>query len=439
MAVTVWAAFFLIGICLFYKKGLHAREILYFLLPVILTVLSYGAYLFFNNAFAGFKSDVVDFIMASLKGESTFIKVLSGFDNPQRSILSILKSSALQIATLLVLISTAKAIRNCNNNLFLKLILYSIMAGLTVLLGQMLYKYNGYNQLKILFLIFIGGIISYFYKFIHAEIYKKDYLILLTLFLVSFTLTVRILLNYVPSSYGFYLLPMGLICYYIFFFKTFPSICEQLFNFKNIDYHSYYISVIILIVQTSLSFYSISHACYQIRTLRLDTNYGALYFFDNNRTMKITLLYQYLRVSTPPQSTLVVFPEGVSVNLLAQRDNPLRYYTFVPPELNMISEDKMIGLLKDEKIDYIVITNDSMQIFGYSNFQSYAKDLYKWIIANYTLDAVIASPQGNAAPPFILEKPPLPLNMPELPEQIEKTIQQRYKPTEFIALVFRRH
>ncbi|MBF0319482.1 MAG: hypothetical protein HQL01_06750 [Nitrospirae bacterium] len=435
MAGTVWCAFVLIGGGLMYKKRLFARGILYLTLPVVLSALSYTAYLYFNNAFIGFKSDVVDFTMASLRQERTFTNKFAGLDQPLNSIVSILKSTVLQILALCALIAASKTVSYCKaGNKAVRALPYIAAALAAIFSGYLLNRYNAYSQYKILNLIFVGGITGYTYKFIHADAYRKDYLMLLTLFLVSFVLTLRILLNYVPSSYGFYLLPMGLICYYVFFIKTFPSICEEIFNIRNIGLRCYYIAVIILIAQTSLPFYSISRSCYQMKTLRVDTNLGPFYFYNNGRTMKAVLLYQYLRAATPARSTLAVFPEGAGINLLAERDNPLKYYSFVPPELKTIGEGNLIRILKEKKLDYIAVTNDPKEIFGYKDFRAYAGDLYAWIVENYTLDMVIATPAGNHKAPFVLEKPSYPASTVW---QIDEAMLTRYNPAEFTVLIFR--
>ncbi|MCG6551379.1 MAG: hypothetical protein L7F77_03560 [Candidatus Magnetominusculus sp. LBB02] len=361
-----------------------------------MALLSYGIFLYLNDAFTGFKSGIIDLIMTNIKSEGAFAKLSAGYNDIFHSITDILISSIFQIFALYVFMTLANKIEKYSDSNkqsgIRRIVLTIVVLVYTAVIGQLLLITIASIQFKFIAIIFIGSIIAYFYRFIKSESYDKRYLMLLTVCLIPFILTGRIILDYTPIHYGFYLLPLGLVCYYMFYFNSFPAIYAKLLKTGETRHRYYYISAAILLVLLSLPYCYINHISFKLRDLKLNTNLGQFIFYDNEMLNHVIGLVQYLQKNTPRQSTLVVFPEGVSINLLANRNNPLKYFTFLPPEFKSIGESTIISSLIKEKIDYIAVVNLSTEEYGYTNFQSYATQLYKSIVENYTLDTVIAAP-----------------------------------------------
>ncbi|MBF0403713.1 MAG: hypothetical protein HQL00_07090 [Nitrospirae bacterium] len=434
MAVTVWGAFLFIGICLLYKKRITASYLLYFIMPILLTILSYGSFLYFNNAFAGFKTGIIDFVINSMYSNTAYAKWVSGYDKPWKNIFEILISTLSQVTALGIVIAISDRLSKYyekikDNSLKRKLLFISVTI-YTILIGQLLTIAAAPIRYKILNVIFICTILTYLYKLLKTPSYNNKQLMLLSIFIVSFTLTIRIFLDYTPLKHGFFLLPMSLICYYIFYIKIFPSLYNKTFGTTDLRY--YYISAAILIVQLSLPSYFVSYLNYTNREITVNTIVGQFNFINNDRTHKVMQAARYLVDKTPKNSTLVVFPEGISINVLAQRDNPLPYTSFLPLDVETIGEDKLIKSIADKKIDYIAVLNSSTEECGYDRFQSYAKDLYRWIIENYTLDYVAATPLKNN-------------NVQDITTynytysgSVDIAVRQNYKVTDLTVLVFKR-
>ncbi|WP_428940809.1 glycosyltransferase family 39 protein [Fontivita pretiosa] len=90
----------------------------------------------------------------------------------------------------------------------------------------------------------------------------------------------------------------------------------------------------------------------------------------------------------PAQATLVVVPEGVMINYLARRENPTPYLSFMPPEVAMFGQARMLATLDDTAPDYVIVSRVAgLKEYGYEQFgQDFGRQIFEWIDAHY--DAV---------------------------------------------------
>ena len=109
-------------------------------------------------------------------------------------------------------------------------------------------------------------------------------------------------------------------------------------------------------------------------------------FFDANRerAAMLTAFLQHVR-----GGTLVVIPEGVTLDYLAGATTPLTYHTFTPVEI----DDPRVELpilreISDKPPDRIAIVDRDVREFGYRGFGiDYGLHLAKWISAHYRREA----------------------------------------------------
>ncbi|MBU1148422.1 MAG: hypothetical protein KKD11_08750, partial [Candidatus Omnitrophica bacterium] len=96
---------------------------------------------------------------------------------------------------------------------------------------------------------------------------------------------------------------------------------------------------------------------------------------------------EFLGENTLKDESMVVFPEGVVLNFLSERENPLYYYSYLPVEL--IKEDvvdEVISGIEEEEVNYIVLTQRDTTEYGYKAFgKDYATEIMKYIRENYIL------------------------------------------------------
>jgi hypothetical protein len=85
-----------------------------------------------------------------------------------------------------------------------------------------------------------------------------------------------------------------------------------------------------------------------------------------------------------PEENFVVIPEGISLNYFSRRKNPTPYYSFLPVEVSMFGEDRMVRNLEEARPDYVVFIYRSTEEYGYWGLgKDYGKGIHAWIDQNY--------------------------------------------------------
>ena len=89
-----------------------------------------------------------------------------------------------------------------------------------------------------------------------------------------------------------------------------------------------------------------------------------------------------------PGQTLVVLPEGVTINFLARRVSPVPYYSYLPPELAMFGEGNMAASLAQARPGFVLVTPRCLVEYGVRDFgqpSGLAEGIFKWVKDNYAL------------------------------------------------------
>jgi hypothetical protein len=82
--------------------------------------------------------------------------------------------------------------------------------------------------------------------------------------------------------------------------------------------------------------------------------------------------------------TLAVLPEGVMLNFLARRENPTPYINFMPPELLIFGEERILASFQKRPPDFVVLLHKDTSEYGYQFFgRDYGRRLYGWVERNY--------------------------------------------------------
>ena len=97
-------------------------------------------------------------------------------------------------------------------------------------------------------------------------------------------------------------------------------------------------------------------------------------------------LVNYLRISTPPGSTLAVFPEGLPVNFLAERENPLYFTNYIRVELTQPGvREAVLNDLEKKLPAYVAVVWRSESEYGSEeSFENgYGAPIVAWLHQNY--------------------------------------------------------
>jgi hypothetical protein len=202
------------------------------------------------------------------------------------------------------------------------------------------------------------------------------------LFLLSSALAIRVFFRTIPDLHGAYLLVLSLICMYLFYAAAVqfmltkqrlvvPTTMVSLFMASLFFFHI-------------APYWSMSHANYRNATFKIITPRGDYFGQEGKRAKLLKATIDYVLRETPADASMVVLPEGIGINALTSRRNPMRFYYFTPPGIGMQGEEKLIRTMAENRIDYILVVHRSTDEYGPSLFGvDYAVDLRRWIDGEY--------------------------------------------------------
>jgi hypothetical protein len=233
-------------------------------------------------------------------------------------------------------------------------------------------------------LVFALGIVIYF-----AIKDRRDPLLLLSAFVLLSA--VRIPLKFYPVWFGFYLVAVA-----------FPFLAYALGS-RLASWipgrRSVICALAALAILTMVRFHQSVSESYGKMTSTLVTPKGSIRDFPIGRTEAIEQFLAYIENRFPEEKpSMVVFPEGVSLNYYSGMSNPTAYYLFIPAEVNSPElEAQIIEELETSRPDYIAFTSRYMREFGVKGFGiDYGLRVAGWIDQNYSTERVFRGPVGTS-------------------------------------------
>ncbi len=131
-----------------------------------------------------------------------------------------------------------------------------------------------------------------------------------------------------------------------------------------------------------------SNTWFRLRTVRVGQDGDAFLTDARGRVLEQVLVR--LEQSRNADQTLAVLPEGVMINYLARMPNPTPYVNFMPPEIIMFGEGRMVQAFAANPPDWIVLTDRHAPEYGYELLGTdYGLEITGWIQPNYDLVAEV--------------------------------------------------
>jgi hypothetical protein len=220
---------------------------------------------------------------------------------------------------------------------------------------------------------------------------------LLALYGVTLAMTARIILNVSVLYYGFCLLAPAVVCYFVFFTKYIPAVMAAPMAALNDRYlarridddgsilRAYVAALCVFFAAMSLPLVSLSYKMYEKKSVVVDTPRGRIITYNDEISHLFWGVVEYVNKYTPADARVVVIPQGLGVNYLTGRENPLKHFDLNPLNLALIGEDEYIEGLKNSRVECIIhLKSIDSDGFGYKGFGvGYGRKINAWIMANY--------------------------------------------------------
>lgn len=85
-----------------------------------------------------------------------------------------------------------------------------------------------------------------------------------------------------------------------------------------------------------------------------------------------------------PDETLAVLPEGVMLNYLSRRGSTVPHTNYMPPEVILYGEDRILADLQAAPPDYVALVHKDTSEYGFPLFgRDYGEKLHAWVLRHY--------------------------------------------------------
>jgi len=354
------------------KKNRLKRIAAYCFFPALVAAGIYGFFAIITDSTIASRESLL--VNLDIKGPLTGYTL--GTIDFWKNIGTILKTSLYYVGTSAVFFAAGWLISRKKNLIGVGVTLF--IAATTVLFQREFFHYNAqYRCVPIIcILVFIVSCRKYLKK------KDREDLFLAVFSIFSLLLLTRMFFNVRAEHSGFYLLVPGMLCYYIFFLTMIPRISQRK------DVRAFYrFAFTVLSISFIMAHIPISLYMYKNRTMRISSPRGAMLVHPGYYRCK--QLVEYLRKNTDPSDTLVVFPEGLTLNFLSERENPLYQYTFLPLWflLKPDSEENLAKELEEGNVKYVVILRRLTSEYGAARFgMDYAQGIMRYLADHYVIE-----------------------------------------------------
>jgi hypothetical protein len=379
-AFMAWIGFALAGILIIRsQKSNRLKMLAVIAAPVLMAAFFYALFFLTTHSFSAFKES----FLASIHviSDIPINKKWFGTDNIQRNLSNIFISFLAQAAIIYVLAMICAIVSKLDKEISLSptKILLPIITAFVIFEGLKT-SHVMVIQYQCITLILLCGSIAYFFQTLNKN-HSKHTLASFVLFIVSTMVIYRIFFAVSPYQYGFVLMAMPLICYYIFFASILENTLQQRLKLTPNALSTVSACLFIFMI---IIYWKESSSNYKSHKIPIITSRGTIYCKNNVLTDHFFDTANYLKGHTALNSTVAVLPEGVGINFFTDRATPLRHHSFMPQDIGIFGEEKIISEIKSAKIDYIVILSRDTSECGPASFGvDYGQKIKKWIDTNY--------------------------------------------------------
>lgn len=188
--------------------------------------------------------------------------------------------------------------------------------------------------------------------------------------IASLLISLKVFWAFTLQAYGVYFIPFGIISILILL----PDRIRKSF-----------ITVLIL-----WSIIIAGHNIYELKlkNVKIDNSVIKTYPKYGN---SINMLNKYIDKNIKPDEKVLVYPEGLGVNITSNRKTDDKFYSLIPLYVETFGEDIIIKRLELTKPECIVISNYDTSLYYFKEFgRDYGIKIKDYIKKNYKLDAAFS-------------------------------------------------
>lgn len=246
-------------------------------------------------------------------------------------------------------------------------------------LGASIVSIVGYFLLIILFSANIGasfGFLPVLLLILAVVCFKKLDIKQKTLVISSILVSAKVFWLLLLIFYGNYYVSVILISIFVLLLTLLPKKLEKV------------MSIYLLITAFCFLFGNI-YSYKNTLGNKVETNRGFVYI-DNLYYKSTNDLISFLKNNTKPSDRVVIFPEGMMINFLADRKGDDYYNSLIPLYVETFGEGKITEYYKEKMPEYIVFSNLSMKDYYFQYIcNDYALGFCGFVSQNYTQEGVI--------------------------------------------------
>ncbi|MEZ5962919.1 MAG: glycosyltransferase family 39 protein [Planctomycetota bacterium] len=194
-----------------------------------------------------------------------------------------------------------------------------------------------------------------------------------TLAVLGLTMLAKVMWSARIAHYGFALVLPGTLALVVALLADAPAALERRGGAPQV-FRSAVVGVLVAMVA---HFVGVSGKYFASHTTPVAEGGDA--FLADARGRLVETALEILRDAGADGRTLLVLPEGVTINYLGRMRTPTSFINFLPPELIIFGEDRILQSLRAQPPDFLVLLPRSMREYGEEHWgDRYGASLARW-------------------------------------------------------------
>jgi len=187
----------------------------------------------------------------------------------------------------------------------------------------------------------------------------------------SLLVSMKIFFAMTLQSYGVYFVPFAIISLFILL----PQKLKK--------------PVMIVLLLCALCFGVKNIQVLKNKNVKLQTRIGTVYTTPYNGN-SINRLISYVEQNTKEKDKVLIYPECLAVNVLADRNSDNKFYSLIPLYIETFGEDLITKRFEITKPEFIIVSNIDTSSYYYMHFgMDYAGQIFSYILKNYDRETLI--------------------------------------------------